>query len=394
MVVIVMLPLQDHIPSAGGFSVMWMIFAVLAVYVQVNRPYVLARTWAHPVFLSAYVFLIGVTWIESLHPAASYRDIFSITQMVIGAIFIACLCRDPCALRTAMCGFILMSSWLSVYLVATTYGTLSGAGARSFHEATVVRSELNQAATMHANMNNMAQQILPGFACALALALHALKSKTRYLLFGVALFCGVAALLTMSRGGAAGFIITCGSVLYTSKLKLGKLVLTGAVVAIVIIIAVPDVVWQRMVISPQTGSGRREARVRLYATAIEQFPKYALIGIGAGNYYESWGVAHGFYSSRPETGVTGAHNAFFQATINWGIVGLLLLGIVMWKAFQCLSSKRGPDILRICLIGVAVPSIVMLSTRHSLFDKEYSLVLGLLVAARCWASAVSVGVVK
>jgi O-antigen ligase len=389
MTTIVILPLQDHIPSIAGFSVMWVLFALLAGYVLLNRPSLLGRIWTHPVLLSAYVFLFTVTWVESLHPDASYREIFSIAQMFVGAMFLACLCRDRPALRAAVYGYVLMSLWLSVYLMMTTYGTLSGAAARDFHQASLVRNELHDTATMHANMNNIAAQILPGLASALALGLAAGKPNARYPLFAMALFFAVASFLTMSRGGAAGLSITCATVFFASGLRFGKLILAGGVFAFVIAMAVPDVVWQRMTFSTEAREGRQEIRARLYNAAIEHFPEYALMGIGAGNYKKSWGTLHGFYPSRPGSGVVGAHNAFFQVAINWGLPGLLLLFVITWKAYWCLPRRHRPDTLRVCLLGVAVSCLLLLLTRHSVYDKEYSLLLGLLVGAHCWIWPVS-----
>ncbi len=384
MMTIVILPLQDHFPAVAGFSIMAITFAVLAAYVLLNHPRSLDKTWSHPTFLAAFGLLIVSAWIESLHPDSSYSDIFRIAQMIVGAIFLASMCRDRLALRAAVYGYVLTSIWLSFYLLMTSYGVLHGASASGFHDASLARAELTHTASMRANVNNIAAQILPGLASALALALTARKPKTRYLLFGIAAFCAVASFLTMSRGGAVGVIIACATVMFASGLRPGKIILAGGALAAVIAMAVPDVVWKRMEFTTETSEGRQEVRARIYTAAFEHFPEYALMGIGAGNFMESWGTFHGFYPSNPGSGVIGAHNALIQVTINWGLPALLLLLLIMWKAYRCLPKSRGPDTLRVCLLGVAVSCLLLLMVRHSLYDKEYSLILGLLVGAQLW----------
>jgi len=131
----VLIPLEGFIPDVGGFSVIWFWFAVIAGYVFGKRLRDLRKVWLHPVFLAAYVMLALDSLIELSHPSASFYDIGRIAQMILGAVFVASLCRDREALQASVYGYILAGLWLSVLLLTNSYHTLSGATATDFRDA-------------------------------------------------------------------------------------------------------------------------------------------------------------------------------------------------------------------------------------------------------------------
>ena len=83
-------------------------------------------------------------------------------------------------------------------------------------------------------------------------------------------------------------------------------------------------------------------------------------------------------------GVYGAHNAFIQVTIFWGLAGLLMLIVVVYLAYRCLPRGGGKDVLVLCLYGIAVALLLQMMVAHGLAAKEYSLGLGLLVGGHRW----------
>lgn len=107
LLIIVLVPLQDYLPSVAGFSVIYLIFGVAAFYALLYRYRALARTWTHPVFLTAYVLCAVLSLIEFAHPRAIYFEINRFAQMLASAIVVASLCRDRRALRTCLYGYIL-----------------------------------------------------------------------------------------------------------------------------------------------------------------------------------------------------------------------------------------------------------------------------------------------
>src|SRR3990172_1328757 len=149
----VVLPLEGHIPAVGEFAITWLLFAVLAGYVFGKRLEALKKTWLHPVFLAAYVMLALDSLIELLHPSARLYDLGRIGQMFLGAVFVASLCRDRQALQASVYGYILAGLWLSVLLLTTSYGTLSGATAADFRDASLVREQVLGANPLETNTN-------------------------------------------------------------------------------------------------------------------------------------------------------------------------------------------------------------------------------------------------
>jgi O-Antigen ligase len=378
---IVLLPLENHIPSVAGFSIMWIMFAILGGYVFLNRLRALNKISMHPVFWTAYILLIVVFSIESLHPNPSHSEAFRIAQMVAAAVFVASLCRDRLALRAAMYGYIIAGVWLSILIFLTSYGALGGATATDFQEASRIRGDIMKDIPLQANLNVMTAFIAQGAVVALAWGLAAHTPLHRYLFLGTALFCLIATFVPMSRSGAAAAIVSSAVVIAASGARLGKTIVVAGVIGASVLIWVPGAVWSRMTFSTQEHHGKMEARAAFYTAAVEHFPDYITTGVGAGNFWGPWGMRSGFAG---KNGVYGAHNGFFQVTIYWGLAGLLALIALVWQAYRYLPRPFRNDMLALCLLGISVSLLTRLMATHNLYAKDFSLGLGLLVGASRW----------
>jgi len=197
---------------------------------------------------------------------------------------------------------------------------------------------------------------------------------------GVAVFCMIASFLPLSRGGIITMIISSVAVMFASGIWRGRTILMAGVLGAAIVMWVPDVVWSRFTLSRSHNS--EETRVRIYKAAVEHFPEYAMAGVGAGNFWSAWGVHSNYQYGRH--GVVGAHNVFIQVTIYWGMASLLALMAVVWQAYCCLPRHCGSDPLSLQLLGISVAALIMSLSMHSLYAKDFSLVLGLLVGASRW----------
>ena len=82
------LPLEAHIRQVPNFSIMFLIFSVLAVYVAINRLRCLDRVWMHPVFVAAYLFTGIIVALEFASPLSSYEKITSFALMIVGALLV------------------------------------------------------------------------------------------------------------------------------------------------------------------------------------------------------------------------------------------------------------------------------------------------------------------
>jgi len=57
---------------------------------------------------------------------------------------------------------------------------------------------------------------------------------------------------------------------------------------------------------------------------------------------------------------------------------------VVYLAYRCFPRRGGKDVLVLCLYGIAVGLLLNMMANHGLADKQYSLVLGLLVGGHRW----------
>jgi hypothetical protein len=342
----------------------------------------LARTWLHPVFLAAFLLLIIGTLIESAHPLSSYRDIFRIAQMLVAAIFVASMCRDRRALRTAFYGLLIGGVMISIFLFSTFYGALQGVTATNFGEASKVRKHILEEAGVEATLKKIVLYPTLGAVVGVALGLTVRSSLRRNLLFGAALFCVVATFLPMSRHGIVMVAVSCATVMFAYGVRHPKVLLVAIALAVGILIWVPGVVYSRFTFTPESRpGGRLDGRTRVYKAALDHLPEYVLTGVGAGNFWGPWGLQSGYLSTN---GVSGAHNGFIQVTLNWGLTALLALIAVVYLVYRCLPRGGDKDVLVLCLRGMAVALLLQLMVTHVLTGKEFTLGLGLLVGSQLW----------
>ena len=381
---IVILPLQNHIPSVAGMSVTFLLFGALAAYVIVNRPRILGQTWLHPSFIATYTFIGVSILLEFSSPLSSYEAIVRFTQMTGGAVCVAVLCRDRSALTAGLYGYIAAALWVSLYLFLTSYGVIQQMGAAAnFQQATHVREAAFSESGLQANINSLAFVCTQGAVVAFAMAI--VGSSKRFLLLGIATFCLIAAFLPMSRGAAVISLVSFAAVLYTCGIKHGKVMVFVAILGLGIYVIVPDAVWSRMAFSTESRDGKMEGRAWIYTTALNRLPEYFVAGVGAGNYYNKWGFEKGF--AREFQGVSvvyGAHNSLLQITIFWGILGLLMFLSIIWCTYRSVPVHCARDELSLALVGILVSLSLWLLMSHGFSDKWFACGLGLLVGARRW----------
>jgi hypothetical protein len=292
--------------------------------------------------------------------------------MVVGALMVACLCRDRQALRASVFGLLIAGIWVSVSVFLTSYGVLHGAAVTDFNEATWLRSEAFGQMPRGTNPNALATFCVLGAVVALGLALPTSILHRRYLLLGISLFCLLANFLTLSRTGAVIVIISSTAIIFASEVKWYKAVPLAGVIAVIVIIWIPDAVWSRMQFSTEAIEDKQEGRARVYTASVQNLPEYWMIGVGADRFYASWALENGFRGG-------GSHNCFFQVTIYWGLSGLLALGAMVWQAYRCLPKRYGDDAMALCLLGIAVSLFLLMQAMHNIYSKELSLGLGILV---------------
>ncbi len=381
--IIIILPLEQQVPTVGGRSVVFILFVLLGCYVWFNRPQAFRKIIFHPVFLAAYVlFFVGVT-VETFHPNSDYSILFRYGQMVGGAILVASLCRDKDALQWACYGFLVAGVFMTALAFVTSYGYLNAATASNFAEASQIRGSAFKGMPLVNNLNYMALIAGLGLVVSLAFALAGGSSFQRNIMFGIAVFCLVGTLLPMSRAAFVGAIAAVSAMLFVYGVGI-RIIALMIVLGMGAMIWVPNVVLSRMSYSTEkSSSGTMEARAQIYVASLETIENYPLAGVGAGNFWGPWGLKSKFIHTRKQFNI-GPHSGFFAVTIYWGSGALVALLMLVYQAYRCIPRNYGRDPRGLCLLGISICLLCGFMTAHSLSAKVYSLGLGILVASRYW----------
>ena len=386
---VILLPLEEQIPTVAGFSSQFLLFAVLAAYVGLNRLRCLDRIWMHPVFVVAYLFIGISIALEFASPLSSYEPIGRFTFMIGAALLVASLCRDRAALKLFLYGYIGAALWLGALLFLTTYGALSGAAATDFHKASQIRNQVFSDRVIAGNLNVMAFTCTQGAIVALAFALGSASVRGRNFFAAIGIFCLVASTLPMSRGSIVNAVVACGAMLKAYGIGRGRVWLLVGGIAISAVLLVPDAIWTRVVF--QQPEGQRETRISFYISAWESVEDYIFMGVGAGNYFTKWGFEHGFgHGSGSYYQVYVVHNIFLQVLIFWGLISFLAFLAIIWLAYRCLPRTCGEDVLALGMLGIAVSLVLYMPFHSDFYYKGFSLGLGMLVAYQRWLGPSSI----
>jgi hypothetical protein len=224
---IVLMPLEDHIPSVGGFSFAFVLFSVLAAAALLHGPQPLSRVAMHPLFIAAYLFIGLAGVMEATSPEPDYSDIVRFGLMVAGAILVATVCRDRPALEACFYGQMGSALWLGVIVILTSYGTLSGLEATDYDTASQMRVQAFKDMPVRGNLNGMAFTCTQGGLAALAFALAG-EPRRRKWFIAIALFCLIASFFPMSRGGIAIAVVSYTVLLYAFGVNKGKALMLAA----------------------------------------------------------------------------------------------------------------------------------------------------------------------
>jgi hypothetical protein len=375
--VIVLLPLQDHLPTVGPVSIAWLLFGVLATFVAMFRGLLWPQVAVRGPFLALYLLILTGFVVELSHADSDLLDLWRIAEMVLGATFVATVCRDKAALRWASAAFLLAGLWMSVYLFFTIYGGLQSATATDFSEASMVRSEVLASSSLRANPNTMSFVAAQGVIVAVVYALVGRTTSRRITWLTIAIFCLIAAFLPMSRSGVAIAVLSSAVVASIYRPNRFKAIFLASLLGLGVANIVPSAAMSRMSVPTELPEGKMEARVRVLTATLGAIPEYALFGVGCGHFWSYWTWERDLHGS-------GAHNSFLQVTIYWGVLALAALLLAIVLTYRCLPRRPGSDFYVLALNGIAASLFLLLTVMHSLYTKEISLALGAIVGSHFW----------
>lgn len=384
--IIISFPLQAVIPTVGGASLSFIIFAIAACYLIIWRPQVLMRTLQHPIFIAGFIFIGIGLFLEFAHSSFGYILVGRIGMMVLGGVFIASLCRDRSAFDTCLLGILMAGVVVSYVFVTSNYSDLAGAQVDNLIEANRLRKDLMRGNPLEKNLNQLAFMAAQGAVAGLVLVLTAKTPSKRNVFLAICAFCLVGTFLPMSRSGILIFFLTACSIFFTTGLMKPRVLIGGLVLIILVVAIVPEAVWVRLTISTEkrVGTGSAEdSRVSLYGRVLDQLPDIFLSGVGANHYYGNWGKTHGFFAEGRNK-AAGTHNCLAQVIMFWGLPGLLAFCAFLWQGYRFLPKQKGLDSVRLGILGISLSMFLRAMFMHQLNDKGFSIAFGMLAGASLW----------
>jgi O-antigen ligase len=151
----------------------------------------------------------------------------------------------------------------------------------------------------------------------------------------------------------------------------------AAAIGAALFLLVPSAFLARLSFDPVSSSGKRDARTVVWDASMNSLSEYFWRGVGEHAFATSWGPSHGFARDGV---VLGAHNAYVQITIFWGVAGLMALLtmlILVWRARGAIA-RRINSAANLATVWVVLLAL-RLSFTHSLYDKSFAVLIGTIV---------------
>jgi O-antigen ligase len=160
---------------------------------------------------------------------------------------------------------------------------------------------------------------------------------------GVALAILVAGVVaSMSRGGFVGLVVCAGYCWAMSRHKVRGVVLALIAVVMVPILAPPTYIDELRSIA-DTNKGTARGRRFLWTCAFNMWKAHPVLGVGGGNSiylmgkYQPTTYEERQFQERDWSGTT-VHSFYFQVLPEHGVVGILVIGFLIWTHFS--ASRR------------------------------------------------------
>ncbi len=213
----------------------------------------------------------------------------------------------------------------------------------------------------------------------------------RILLAGLALLMGLTLILTLSRGGLLGMVVSSVGILVfgtraglPTRHLLGPLYLTAALGTAAVLAPDAIVVLQHRLpdlLNVDRGSAVNLERIRLWEAALEIASDHPFLGIGLGNFPL-------VYPRYAEVDVMVraaiAHNSFLELLAETGpltlLMGLIFFGQVLRRGYYACVSRGSTSWVAVGFLSGAIGFLVQMLTVSIHYTAHFWFVLGLLIA--------------
>jgi putative inorganic carbon (HCO3(-)) transporter len=167
--------------------------------------------------------------------------------------------------------------------------------------------------------NQFAASLLLPFSLAFGVFLAARGRLVKMAVLAVLVSILFAIMLTMSRGGLLGVVVTLLVFLYRFRLKLG--VIIPVAIGALLLSALPSLFFQRISGSVQdAGAGR----AYIWIVGLAALEAYGVFGAGLGNFPVAFDQFAGS-SPIPISSGNASHNIYLNTCVELGVIGLVLL---------------------------------------------------------------------
>jgi|GEM_PF-4743102 len=371
---------ERMLPKIDDFTTLRFLFFLILSYAVLFRLSFFIRYLFHPLMCYLFLFLLFIILRENFFDDARYREIFSLFQVMLGMVSVACLCRDRKTFEQVMIVYFLIGFLVSFLLNWQVYPALSAMSVNGFNEASMVRFSVGKYFFVDQNLNFIGLIASCSAVVSVVIATH--PYNTLYLFnhklvrWFLPVMSGIALFLPMSRSAVLVASVLVTIYLIVNFKKKIKNIVAFTVGSLIVIFVVPNVSLSRMAFF---NTQKEDIRVGLLVIATESILDYFWLGVGAGPYHNSWGVEHHLAGHGVRTGVIGLHNVYFQILVNWGIGALILYLIaVIWVLKRI--SFFSDDFYFVMLSMLILVSFGYTFFSHQFYDKAYSLLWGVLIA--------------
>lgn len=372
---VVLLPLEQALPTVGGVSAIVVLLGLAGLSCLAAEPAVLARSVTRPVFLAGYALVLVGLISETFRLVPGNEYAFRTLQFVTGAAIVAAVVRSPRQFGLFRASLTAMGTWLAVYLLLTKYSVIAGAQVTGFSDASRLRADTFEGASLDNNVNALSFLAAVGAVTTLAWAVEAAGQDRSWMLSGLAAMQFLACTLALSRDGVALAVVGAACVLFRSQGRRIRRIGVAALLGLVTFLLVPGAALARFQLDPVSADGKRDARSVIWQASIDHWHEYVWTGVGENAFKTWWGASRGF--SR-EGLILGAHNAYLQVTIYWGVLGLaalLLMILMLWR-----ERARIVGVLDSPAATIATAWVVLVTLRlaftHTLYDKSIAVLVG------------------
>jgi O-antigen ligase len=381
VVLIVVLPLSQTnffphsmfgVPALNPFNIL--VLATLVSYALRGRlallaPAPLVWLYALPIIVAG---LIGMPNFERIFPAFFERESLSFTSafgyfrdMTIRPLIIVAVAMLVAAgvMRAQRPERFIVGIVLSVWIIALLeLAVLAGAGVRLGALASASARDADYYSELGLHPNDLGRLFAVAYALLLFVWWETKNAVLKTVLFATLGIAGIALVLTFSRGGFLGALIASG--LFLLWKFNAKTVTLALIVGTLAMALAPEPVYDRITMGFDSGdmnvvsAGRTEG---IWAPLLPELWRSPIWGSGIGSVMWSEPLWNGMMLL-----VAHAHNAYLEAALDMGFVGLALLLAYywhVWRGFRALGSNAylSPE-MRALFQGGAAALVVLLVT--------------------------------